>query len=360
MTEFIQNIKLSSKNKKLTPKTYIKKKLYEPIDKNILKKSKKNKIKMEDFEIPLYSDYQDVVKVNYNVSQLKIICRHYKQKVSGNKSQLVFLVYNYLKYSYFSTKIQRIFRGHLVRYSKKLRGPGIVRKRCVNETDFFTLTELENIQDNQFYSFKDKDGFIYGFDICSLYNMIVNEKQEQNPYNRNKLPVKKIFKDIKAIIKLSKIYNYKINIEIDNDISQFSQEKQIEMKAINLFQKIDEGGFITDAKWILNLNRNRLRRFLTELIDVWQYRAQITNETKYKIDPLHGNPFFSYNINVLLHKCYDVLIKQILEIIEIFITRGVDQHSRSLGIFYVLGTLTTVSPTAANSLPWLYESFLQI
>ena len=49
MTEFIQNIKLSSKNKKITPKTYIKKKLYEPIDKSILKKSKKKKIKSGRF-----------------------------------------------------------------------------------------------------------------------------------------------------------------------------------------------------------------------------------------------------------------------------------------------------------------------
>ena len=46
----------------------------------------------------------------------------------------------------------------------------------MNQTDFFTLEELKDIDNSQFYSFKDKDGFVYGFDVCSLYNMIVIEK----------------------------------------------------------------------------------------------------------------------------------------------------------------------------------------
>ena len=46
------------------------------------------------------------------------------------------------------------------------------------------------------------------------------------------------------------------------------------------FQKIDNMGYITDSNWITRLPRSRCIRYLRELDDVWNYRAQITNETK--------------------------------------------------------------------------------
>ena len=47
----------------------------------------------------------------------------------------------------------------------------------------------------------------------------------------------------------------------------------------------------------------------------------------------------------------------ILKIVSKFISAGVDRHSQSLAVFYVLGALTMVSKPAADNLPWLYESF---
>ncbi len=349
------NFKVKKKKENRTPKTFLKECIFEQPP---VKKNKKKKVSMDEFEVLSYKQYNELVERNYNVSQLKSMCRFYKQKVSGNKRELIFLLYNYLKYSHFAAKIQSLFRGHLLRYMERLRGPGL-NEQCVNETDFYTLEDLKDLDKSQFYSFKDKDGFIYGFDICSLWNMVVKEKQKQNPYNRNTLPVHKIYNDIRSIVKINKLFGVKLNLELDNDLSQFSQEKQVEMRAISLFQKVDENGFITDAKWYLNLNRHGLKKFLAELVDIWQYRAQITNETKRKIHPSHGDPFFSININVLMHKCFEVLRNRILDIIEIFITKGEDSDARSLGTYYVLGALTTVSHDAAVSLPWLYESFVQ-
>ena len=345
-----KNIKINNRS----PKTFLKECLYE----SIIVAKKRKKVSMEDFEIPSYEEYDKLLKINYNVSQLKSACRFYKQRVSGNKKELIFSLYNYLKFSNSIIKIQKVWRGYLRRYLNNLRGPGL-SKNYVNETDFYTLENLKDLDKSQFYSFKDTDGFIYGFDICSLYNMIVKEKQKQNPYNRKELPVHKIYNDIKNILKISKVYNKKINIELDNDLSQFSQEKQVEMRAVTIFQKIDEYGFITDAKWYLNLDRIKLKKFISELIDIWQYRAQISVETKRKINPQHGDPFFTINMNVLMHKCYEVIRKRVLDIIEIFVTQGEDADARSLGTYYVLGALTTVSHNAAVSLPWLYESFVQ-
>ena len=124
---------------------------------------------MEDFEIPSFEEYEKLVIISFNVSQLKSICRFYKQKVSGNKKELIFLLYNYLKFSSFTIKIQKIWRGYLRRYLNKLRGPGLLKK-SVNETDFYTLEDIKDLDISQFYSFKDKDNKIYGFDICSLCN----------------------------------------------------------------------------------------------------------------------------------------------------------------------------------------------
>ena len=352
------NIKLKTPVKyiKYSPKTFLKNYIY---DEPPPKGKRRKKVTMDEFEIPSFKDFDVIVTKNLNKEQLKSICRYYKQRVSGNKPELIKLIWNYLKYSNYALKIQKCFRGHMIRYSNKLRGPGVALQKCVNETDFLTMENLKDLDKSQFYSFKDKDGFIYGFDICSLYNMIVKEKQTKNPYNRNELPVDKICEDIKHILKIGKVFKEKINIKLDNDLSQFSQEKQVEMRAITIFQNIDAYGFITDAKWYLNLDRNHLKRFIGELVDIWQYRAQLSSEAKRKINPQHGDPFFTVNMNVLLHKCYEVLRKRILDIIEIFVTQGDDADARALGTYYVLGALTTVSHDAATALPWLYESFVQ-
>ena len=348
-----KNIKISTV--KLSPKSYLYKNVFDKV--GTLSKKRK-KIKTEDFEILSYNEYELLLKNNFNVRQLKTMLKYYKQKTSGNKQELIFLLYNYLKYSNYAILIQKMVRGHLRRYLNKLRGPGF-NSDCVNETDFYTLEDLKNLDSSQFYSFKDKDNFVYGFDICSIYNMIVKEKQKKNPYNRNILPVTKIMKDITSIVKLGKLFNELPNMKLENNIELLSKEKQIELRAINIFQKIDDCGFITDAKWYLNLSRFQLKKFIRELVDIWQYRAQISNDIKRKINPQHGDPFFTVNMSVLLHKCFEVLQKRILDVIEIFITKGEDQDARSLGTYYVLGALTTVSRDAAISLPWLYESFVQ-
>ena len=109
----------------LSPCSYFKK-LYENIEKR--KKKNRKKVCKEDFFVPEYADYNKILEVNYNVSQLKSICRYYKQKVSGNKSQLTHRLYNYLKYSMFSIKIQQIFRGYMIRRIIKLKGPLLYKR----------------------------------------------------------------------------------------------------------------------------------------------------------------------------------------------------------------------------------------
>jgi len=354
---------ITSINKKITftdfsPRSYLKSHVFESVKDKLQKKRKK--IPGDDFEIPEIKEYNLLLTKGYNVKQLKDICKFYKQKKSGNKSELIFLLYNYLKFSFYAIKVQRVFRGHLRRSFNKIKGPGLRnRDICTNQSDFFSLEDLKDIKNSQFYSFKDKDGFVYGFDICSLYNMIVIEKIKDNPYNRNKLPTQKIMNDLRSLVKRGKIFNEIPNIKLENNINELTPKKQIELKTLELFQHMDQRGFITNPAWFLSLNRLYVKRFLRELVDVWEYRAQIDAQTKRKINPQHGNPFFGFNIHVLLHKPYEVLQKRVLDLIEIFITKGEDNDAKHLGVCYVLGALTTVSHDCAIALPWLYSAFGQ-
>ena len=41
---------------------------------------------------------------------------------------------------------------------------------------------------------------------------------------------------------------------------------------------------------------------------------------------------------------------------EEFVNKGIDNNSKTLGCYYVLSCLTLVNSSAAETLPWLYES----
>ena len=61
-------------------------------------------------------------------------------------------------------------------------------------------------------------------------------------------------------------------------------------------------------------------------------------------------------IQTLGQKSEASLKKKILNIIENMISRSSNPEHQSLGAFYVLGAFTLVNASAAETLPWLYQS----
>ena len=59
-----------------------------------------------------------------------------------------------------------------------LRGPAYKTRKCNNTKDFMTLETLNNLSHTQFYSYKDKDGFIYGV-VSSFKQKIDRPKKEK-------------------------------------------------------------------------------------------------------------------------------------------------------------------------------------
>jgi hypothetical protein len=327
-------------------------------EKSMPKSEKSEKISDYDIIVPTSENIDILFKYNYNKEQLKAFASKYKLKISGNKNELLSRIFCYLGMSSSVLKIQKIFRGHLQRRYNSCRGPGLFQRDiCTNSTDFFTMDDISSLSNNQFFSYKDIDGFIYGFDIISLYNLIKKGGTDvRNPYNRNKIP-KHVIKTLKSLVRLSKIYRIPMELNIVDIAYDIPTEKNVELRALDLFQSIDALGNYSMPQWFLSLHRNQLLKFTRELIDIWEYRAQLQHSTKVKICPPAGAPFSPYRIQAIQTETnMQNLQKYILEILEKLVNSGVDHEHKSLGAIYVLGALTLVNSQAAEALPWLYQS----
>ena len=71
-------------------------------------------------------------------------------------------------------------------------------------------------------------------------------------------------------------------------------------KTPQLFQLMNSYGNYANSEWFTNLSRTENIRFARELVDIWNYRAQLTPAKKMEICPPHGTPFLGtpYHINV--------------------------------------------------------------
>lgn len=316
------------------------------------------KISDDNIIIPTIKNYNIIADYNYSQPQLKNIAKKYKLRISGNKGELISRIFTFLYLSSYIIKIQKVFRGHIIKKYTVLRGPAAIKRSlCTNSTDFVTMEPLEEINFYQFISYKDEDGFIYGFDITSLFNLFTKTNNViKNPYNRNLIP-DYIFKKIKSILVLSKIIKIHINLCFEDESQSISEEKAVELRSLSLFQNMDALGNYSNSNWFLSLNRNQIIKLVRELADIWSYRAQLSMETKRAICPPNGDPFRNLNMSLIhVSQNFNLVRKIVLEVLEKLVNTGVDNDSKSLGAYYVLGALTLVNEDAAASLPWLYQS----
>jgi hypothetical protein len=159
------------------------------------------------------------------------------------------------------------------------------------------------------------------------------------------------------MLRLSKILKIHINLHFEDDSQNVSSEKAIELRALALFQTIDSLGNYSNPQWFLSLNKNQIIKFIRELCDIWNYRAQLSQETKRNICPPNGDPFRNLSMPYLHTEVNIINIKKkVLEVLEKLVNSGSDKDSKSLGAYYVLCSLTLVNHEAATSLPWLFQS----
>jgi len=317
------------------------------------------KITSTNFKIPTFNEYDIFKTTYYKVDILKTICKSYHLKRNGNKSQLIDRIYTHLLQSNFAIILQKYIRKYFIQNFLKLKGPALYdRSLCTNATDFFSFEKLDSISYNEFFSYKDDNNNIWGFNIISFYNLFIKSENKNNilnPYNRHVI-MYKYYINVKSLIRYSNILKQPVNINLDNNIDSFDLKKKLQFKSLELFQYIDSLGNYTDVKWFSTLNHHRLIEFIRSLLDIWEYRAQLTLEIKKQICFPHGNPFRYTNLNEIIYYNFFSLQKIALSIIEQFIKKGIDSDSCNLGASYVLCALTLVNNDAAIAMPWLYQS----
>jgi len=295
--------------------------------------------------------------------------------------------------------IQKTVRRYLTKIILDLMGPAkFDRKLCVNETDFYTMDPLIDIPFDNFFSYKDKENFIYGFEISSLLQYIkIKEKggelrrRIKNPYNRS--PMKCEINKIYRLHNLLKIMNGDIpkrelptriharprsSSSGNNDLrsrtlsigidSQYNHGQMLETirnirsktneeRTRALFIEIDQLGNYSDYHWFLNLDQACYLRYYRILKDIWTYRAQLPTYTKIKICPL-WDPFGMFtNINIS-ELTTEQLMSRCLCVMEDMVYTGIEHQYKTIGSIHVLSVLTVINRDARSNMPWLYESLI--
>jgi hypothetical protein len=121
---------------------------------------------------------------------------------------------------------------------------------------------------------------------------------------------------------------------------------------------MDRLGNYTNISWFMDLNKNQIIKMIREIIDIWNYRASLTKETREAICPPNGNPFQHLNLYLIQNKNIDDIRLILLNILEQFVNNGIDKDSKILGTYYVLASFTLVNYNASLALPWLYQTVI--
>jgi hypothetical protein len=247
--------------------------------------------------------------------------------------------------------IQKTFRKYLNSKKLKTLGIGFLNKsKCSNQEDFYTLDNINEIEDKYFFSY-EQDGHIYFFDIRSFNKLLNNDSK--NPYTREDIPPYAIeaFNNRQKELKDN-------NIVIEDFIPPtLSKEQTFNSIIINLFQKIDvlnvtAGG--TNIAWFTELNITQLKMLYKILEDIWNYRSELSLNKKKEIVP--SNDMFKisiFTINKLTQK--RKLQYCLLYEMDKLVSSAVNIDDRITGAYFVLTALVEVSPQCMEALPWLIQ-----
>jgi SAP domain len=126
----------------------------------------------------------------FKVPQLKRIAAYHRLYVSGKKAVLVDRILNFFHINVCAVQIQKVMRRFFVRRLLQLRGAAFRNRAiCVNQTDFYTLEPLDEISNEEFFSYTDDSNFTYGFNLLSLVSLLKRKgRGTANPYNRARIP----------------------------------------------------------------------------------------------------------------------------------------------------------------------------
>lgn len=341
----------------------------------------------------------------YKLPNLKEACKKYNLKVTGNKGILIERIQNCFLKMKCAIIIQSIIRMNQSNIYIHQRGPALKDKKiCCNMTDFVTLEPLDEISLPYFFSYRDNEQFVYGFNICSLISLLKSgPKKFINPYNRkpfdrklsgkiikiynNNFFINSEFKEVNTFFErnprnhtnhflynirnnphVSTVDNY--NPQLDNRrfiasrenqdrlnyLSVIRQTTNISTRIERLFMEVDNLGNYTNSSWFNNLTHMQYIRLYRCIWDVWNYRGQLNGYMKRQICPFY-DPFEGiFPRRMQTHLSLEQIKKGCLLVFENLVYSSSDIELRKIGALHCLSSLTLVSNSARIALPYLYES----
>lgn len=313
-------------------------------------------VKKMDFNMPRIDEYENILSIKYTLKELNLIKKKYGIIGGKNKKEIEYLLYNLLRFQYNKNKIIKKYRSYLLFKYKQLLG----ERSYTNLEDFETLEPLKNLINLNIISLVDSsdennnNNNVYGFYIKSYKKLLLKYKKKAfNPYTRKVIDESENDR-INTIIKINKLLNIPDD-NINNDVIVLTNENKLKFEIHDLVHDINNLGNYADSNWIERLNKNQIIKYIFELKDIWEYRANLTNQTKFQIYKF-GNPFFDIPSNLLV-SYNDTKLKKILINLMRRLISSEDNTVASLGAFYILGTLTLIEENSRNAMPWLYQSF---
>ena len=269
--------------------------------------------------------------------------------------------------------------------------------KCNNETDFFNFDKLEEIPPRYRMTYQDEDGFIYGFHIFSLQELL--SRKEKNPYTMKEFPEglelkvnqyisnikkwltldnlnlhyyknNKLFSNIikggnkKDIDNKLSIVDNKVNEELSGNIIEKSQNivnklpvKQLsQIQCSQTFSIMTEIGYQVQSNWLYGKSIKQLSRFITYLEYI--YDSYNFNNPGLSEEELVNIPLLRFADDIetgnLGTNNKFKLLQRVIEVLNYMLhTLGTGDYKNTISIM-IIQALVTLEPTAVRtSNPWL-------
>lgn len=263
--------------------------------------------------------------------------------------------------------VQRIikwWRLHNGLRQRRMRGPAYwSRTLCTNDADFFSTDATTDISGVTFYSYKDTDNHIYGFDIRSIHTLLYRARSHaavgehaSNPFTRAPFPLF-VARQVGTLVRA--LTRQRIPTEWA-PLAPPTPEQQIRMKIVDAFSKIDELNYYSSPDWFLELDVEGHRQFYVVMFDIWTHRAGLSIAQKNTIVPGFASRLFRTPRWAVADMAIDALQRLNLAVIRMMISSATDRNDRILGAMYVVSALTLVCDAARIAYPWLHESVVEV
>lgn len=264
-------------------------------------------------------------------------------------------------------KLQRLIRQRRYRILSYNRGIAVVSPliQCNNTEDFFSFDPITEINPRYLFTYRDTDGFHYGFHIHSFMELV--NHGGTNPYNRAVIP-QHVIDRAKHYLAVLSTWERLDNKRVHNDVKDVKDNILLQLprlplrilaklKLTHVFQKIDFLGYQTDIDWLYGKSTLVLNNFIKALYRTWTFQLGLSDEMKDRILQDHSE-FDSitdeaYRGSLLKMNKYRVLTR-ILDILDEMLNTNLDNDTKNVVAILIIHSLYYIEPRRVFvSNPWL-------